>query len=286
MISTTSLLRDEVPNSFIDAYDVSDPTDIQFLDNIQSSPGQDVIVHNTHYIDGFLVTSYYRDGVTIHDVSNPDIMVEVGNYDTSPNFSGNGFNGCWGVYPWLPSGNIIAADIEEGLYVLGPNYIKGCYLVGEVTDVSNNAPINDASLSLVATAITDNSDAIGTYGMGIAESGTYSLEVSKPGYLSQTITGIELTNGNTVEVDVELVPLQAFSFSGTTLEALNNSSLSGTEVIMFNADFEFTGTTDDNGNFTFNSIFPGTMTSLQANGVILQSALKELRSMNQTIQWF
>ena len=44
----------------------------------------------------------------------------------------------WGVYPWLPSGLIIASDIEEGLYVLQPNYVRGAYLEGSIRDASNN----------------------------------------------------------------------------------------------------------------------------------------------------
>ncbi len=26
---------------------------------------------------------------------------------------GNGFDGCWGTYPYLPSGNIISSDINS-----------------------------------------------------------------------------------------------------------------------------------------------------------------------------
>ncbi len=57
------------------------------------------------------MTAYYRDGVVITDVTNPSVMVKTGEYDTSP-LSGSGYNGSWGVYPYLPSGNIIASDME------------------------------------------------------------------------------------------------------------------------------------------------------------------------------
>lgn len=111
---------DEVSGAFVTEYDVSDPTDITETDRIRTTTGTDVIPHNTHFINNFIVTSYYRDGVLIHDVSDKGNMVEVARYDTSPAFSGNGFNGCWGVYPWLPSCNIIASDMENGLYILKP----------------------------------------------------------------------------------------------------------------------------------------------------------------------
>lgn len=111
---------DEVSGAFLAEYDVSDPGAITETDRIRTTTGTDVIPHNTHFINNFIVTSYYRDGVIIHDVSDKGNMKEVARFDTSPAFSGNGFNGCWGVYPWLPSCNIIASDIENGLYILKP----------------------------------------------------------------------------------------------------------------------------------------------------------------------
>ena len=117
----TLFTTDEKPNAFIAAYDVSNINNIQEIDRIQSSPGKDVIPHNVFVLGDYLVTSYYRDGITIHDASNPSVMVQVGNYDTSPAFTGNGFNGAWGVYPYLPSGNIIVSDIDSGLYILKDN---------------------------------------------------------------------------------------------------------------------------------------------------------------------
>ena len=80
-----------------------------------------------------MVQSYYTYGVTIYDVSRPDNMVEVGHYDTSP-FTGDGFFGAWGVYPFFDSGRLIISDIEEGLFVLDPTYVRACWLEGNVRD--------------------------------------------------------------------------------------------------------------------------------------------------------
>ena len=248
---------DEVENAFIDAYDISDPGDIQFLDNIQSNPGTNTIVHNTHFIDDYLVTSYYRDGVTIHDVSCPDIMVEVGNYDTSPDFAGGGFNGCWGVYPWLPSGNIIASDIEEGLHILKPFYQRASFLAGTVIDASNSNPISGAEVQVVSTTTMDFTALNGEFGVGLVGAGTYDILVSKPGYMDETVTGIELTSGVKVVIEVELQPLTSFSFNGSTLDAFSNESISEIQVLIENDDFTLEGTSDGNGNFTFGAMFPG-----------------------------
>ncbi|HZG01826.1 MAG TPA: choice-of-anchor B family protein, partial [Chitinophagales bacterium] len=90
---------DEKSNSHLTAYDVSDLGNIQELDRVQSNPGSNAVIHNAHLVDNdFAAASYYNDGVITVDVSQPDNMIIVGSYDTSP-LGGNGFTGAWGVYP-------------------------------------------------------------------------------------------------------------------------------------------------------------------------------------------
>ena len=247
---------DEITNGYIGEYDITDPNNMTELDRIQSSPGMDVIPHNVHFIDDYIVSSYYRDGVVIHDVSNKGNMVEVGNFDTAPNLSGDGFNGCWGVYPWLPSGNIIASDIEKGLYVLGVSYQRGCFLEGEVTDLSNSSPINGASVEILGTSVVDQSSIIGEYATGYATAGTYDVVYSHPQYISDTLIGVFLANGLVNVQDVQLVPLQGFSLTVLTENLLLNE-IAGVAVVIENDDFTFTGQTDVNGELVFNNFYPG-----------------------------
>ena len=42
-----------------------------------------------------------------------------------------------GEYILLPSGTIVASDIDNGLYVLSPTYIRACYLEGTITDLNS-----------------------------------------------------------------------------------------------------------------------------------------------------
>jgi hypothetical protein len=85
-------------------------------------PGTGLIPHNAHVDGNHLVTSYYTFGCHVLDVEFPELPVLVAYYDTSPQFSGTGYNGAWGAYPYLPSGNILVSDIETGLWVLDPEY--------------------------------------------------------------------------------------------------------------------------------------------------------------------
>ncbi len=81
----------------------------------------DLIYHNPFILGDYAIVSSYYDGVTIIDVSNPSNPTLEAYYDTFTNSgypSNNATDGCWGVYPFLPSGNIIAADTQTGLYVL------------------------------------------------------------------------------------------------------------------------------------------------------------------------
>ena len=249
---------DEKKNSFIDAYDVSNLTNITFLDKVQSSPGQDVIPHNTHFFNNYLITSYYRDGVTIHDVSDPSNMIEVGHYDTSPQFSGDGFNGCWGAYPWLPSGVILASDIENGLFVLGPNYVRAAYLIGNITNLNTSAAISGANVEILTTNINTTSNLNGDYRTGIADAGTYDVIYSKFGFIPDTVFNVVLTSGQTTTVNVQLEPIQTFSYSGQVLEIGTNNPIANAQVKLTSSQFSTTITTNASGNFTINNFVPAT----------------------------
>lgn len=247
---------DEITNGFIGEYDISDPGNIIELDRIQSSPGENVIPHNAHFIDDYIVTSYYRDGLVVHDVSNKGNMVEVANFDTSPQFDGDGFNGCWGAYPWLPSGNIITSDIENGLHVLGITYQRGCYLEGTVTDDLTTDPINGVEVIIMGQTINETTNAVGVYETGIATAGSYDIIYSHPAYFDDTIYGVTLTNGVITTQDAQLVPIIP---AGVTIQVSSDFSISLDDAIveLSNEDFDFSGTTTT-GDIVFNGVIPGT----------------------------
>ena len=250
---------DEITNGYIGEFDISDPTNIVELDRIQSNPGMDVIPHNSHFIDDYIVTSYYRDGVTVHDVSNKGNMVEVGNFDTSPSFSGDGFNGCWGVYPWLPSGNIITSDIENGLHILGVTYNRGSYLEGTVTDASTTAPIFGVTIELVTTIITDQTNIVGDYATGYAVAGSYDIIYSHPAYIADTVFGVSLVSGQVSIQDAQLVPIENFDLLVSVDELANiGTFIPNADVIIENDDFTYSGSTDGNGEIIFSNFYGGT----------------------------
>jgi choice-of-anchor B domain-containing protein len=247
---------DERPNSFLASYDVSDPTDIQFLDQLQTSPGSQAIIHNTYWLNDYVVQSYYTEGVSIYDVADPTNIIEVGRFDTSP-FTGDGFNGAWGVYPFAPSGNLYVSDIEGGLFILGPSYVRGCYLQGAITEQGTGTAVGNATFTLSGTTASDVTGFDGLYSTGWGTAGTFSVLVQAPGYVDQTITGVILQNGEITLLDVQLVPLTSFAFSGTVLEQGTNAPVAGALVHVYNATYSFDATTGANGQFSIPSAFAG-----------------------------
>lgn len=92
-----------------------------FLDNLLEPTAVDkkAIPHNVYISGNLLFNSQYEDGLLVYDISNPTQPVLKAFYDTHPqNTQYNTYYGNWGNYPWLPSGNIVVGDMQNGLMIL------------------------------------------------------------------------------------------------------------------------------------------------------------------------
>ncbi len=63
----------------------------------------------------YYIANYSR-GLTVLDITNPAVPVEVGRLDTYPTDS-TSFVGAWGTYPYLHSRTVAINDINSGLYL-------------------------------------------------------------------------------------------------------------------------------------------------------------------------
>lgn len=195
---------DERRAGFITEYDVSDLNRIRENDRIRTSLSTDVIPHNVHFHNDFLVTSYYSSGLKITDVSVPGSMVEVGYFDTSPS-TGNGFVGAWGAYPYLPSGNILVSDINTGLWVISCSYQRASFMNINVVDSVSRANIINASVRILNTNLSGATDVLGNLKKGVPDSGLYALEISRINYQTDTFM-IRLQAGQTSFAQFALAP--------------------------------------------------------------------------------
>ena len=202
---------DEVGQAYIIAWDVSDPENIEELDRIRSSLSRgSAAPHNVHVINDFLVTSYYGDGVQIVDASRPHNLVEVGHFDTAPNKS-TGLVGCWGAYPFLPSGHILATDLSNGLFVLKPTYRRAAFFEGSVVDAVTGAVIPNVSLDLAnsSSPLSEVSREDGSFAIGFADEGEKRIIFSHPDYQPDTLE-LSLTSGEVFLQEVALAPRNVF----------------------------------------------------------------------------
>jgi len=109
----------------VNTTDLSDMTVMGTLKStLEAANATNSIAHNPFIIgNNYVVISYYHDGIQIYDISDPANPVKAGYYDTQPNNTNyNGYKGSWGVYPFFPSKNIIASDINNGLFVIRPTF--------------------------------------------------------------------------------------------------------------------------------------------------------------------
>ena len=248
---------DEVSGAYVAAYDVSDLDDIQEVDRIQAWSGySDVIPHNTHVDGDFIITSYYTDGVSIVDISNPSNLIEVGYYDTSDDFSGDGFNGAWGAYPWLPSGNILVTDIENGLFVIEPKYTNASFLEGIITDANTSAPMSNVTIQIVGENYTSLSSLDGSYETGTADAGVYTVVFTSPGYEDQ-IVEVTLASGEIFDFSVQLIPFESFAVQISVVDATDLIGLSSASVHVYNDDFDFEWVSAQDG-FVTSTLVSGT----------------------------
>ena len=251
---------DEQTDSYIGSYNVEDMNNIQEVDRIQSNPGSNSIPHNTHVDGNFLVTSWYRDGTTVHDATYPSNLIQVAYYDSYFG-TGNGFDGCWGTYPYLPSGLIISSDINSAsngngrLLIFERGFSQASYLEGNVKDANNLMNLSGVSVEILNTTIPNMSttNLSGNYVSGTANPNTYDIVFSKAGYLNDTINA-SLVAGVITIVDALLVPLTPFTANGMVID-INGSPVPNADILIYNNDFNYTLNADNNGNFSINNMF-------------------------------
>ncbi len=111
-------MADETWGTDMKTLNVEDPSDIKIEGFFDAGNNANTsIAHNQVVACDMLYVSYYYDGLQIYDISDPSNPVRTHWYDTSNEPDNNNYKGAWGVYPFLPSGNILVADMQEGLFV-------------------------------------------------------------------------------------------------------------------------------------------------------------------------
>ena len=113
---------DETSDKMVKVTNISDITNPEVISLFKSTllcPQTNSLAHNPFIRDSLVFVSYYHDGIQVFDISDPYYPRRIAYYDTEPtDTTYSGGSGAWGVYPYLPSGNILASDLKNGLFVL------------------------------------------------------------------------------------------------------------------------------------------------------------------------
>ncbi len=194
----TLIFSDETPGAKLKLMDVSDPSDLNvepahvFHSNLLGGGGNS-LAHKPIIRDNYAFVSYYHDGMQVFDISDPDNISKVAYLDTHPsNTNYDGIQGNWGLYPFLPSGNILASDINNGLFVMSMDLID--------LEPLDNDNLVEAQVELLSGPIICEGDSvlllanegdftylwtkdgevldIDNYQLSAKETGSYQLEIS------------------------------------------------------------------------------------------------------------
>jgi len=116
------IMADETWGLDMKMLDVSDLSNIEVVSFISSDVDENSIPHNQIINGDFSYTAYYHDGLYVHNISNPLYPYLIAFYDTFTPDHHDSYMGAWGVYPFLPSGNILVSDMQTGLYIIEIDY--------------------------------------------------------------------------------------------------------------------------------------------------------------------
>ncbi len=183
-------------------WDISDLQNVSKVADYSNAPGD--VVHNVHISGRYAYVSWYTAGVRVIDMIDPTHPREVAYYDTYPGESG-GFNGVWEVFPFFPSGRIIASDRQTGLWVFTFDSTVAGSLSGVVYDSLSGRPLAGVDIYVPEQDRHIATDFSGHYYVGGVDGDSATMVLSRFGYGG--ITRRTVLHGD-VKSDVRMSPLR------------------------------------------------------------------------------
>jgi hypothetical protein len=139
---------------------------------VASYQGPDTTTDHNGYVKGnLLYVSHYRRGLVVFEVSDPEALQEVANFDTFLAPAGNsaGTEGAWGVYPFFPSGTVVISDISNGLFVLRDQAAGLSQNAGRIAYAGTTASASESAANARVT-VRRNGGFAGAVSIGYATS--------------------------------------------------------------------------------------------------------------------
>ncbi len=143
-------MADENHGLALKAVNVEDINDMHTTSLFGVGEGSPNAIAHNPIVDGdLLFVSYYFDGLQVYDISNREEPKRIMHYPTSTRENNFNYQGAWGVYPFLPSGNILVSDMQEGLFIIDRLLISSTNEVAEeVFGIYPNPTVDELQVSL------------------------------------------------------------------------------------------------------------------------------------------
>ncbi len=117
--SKTYVMADENHGSPLKVFDFSNLEHGKVVSTLYATKDTAIAIpHNPLVSCDYAYVSYYYDGLLVYNIKNPSKPVLEALYPTSSLVNLRSYKGSWGNYPYLPSGNIIVSDMQNGMFVL------------------------------------------------------------------------------------------------------------------------------------------------------------------------
>lgn len=242
---------DETTEGALDVYNIKDKSNPKRIESFIPSAikNQGYVPHNTHFLNDYLITSWYEYGLVITDVSNPEKVIETGHFDTH---MGSG-SGAWGAYPYLPSGLILVSDIDNGLFVLNPAYERAAFVKGKITDITTGNPIGNVSVQILSSdPNSETSDPTGNYLTGQLSEGTFTLIFDHPEYEVKEVE-VSLSKDEIKTIDIQLDRSPQFNLFFQTVTEIDEG-IGQADIALISEENEYYLKTNSQGSVTQNII--------------------------------
>jgi len=196
-------------------------------------------------------------------ISGATVSTSTGGYTASTNSSGayTISNVTPGTYDVTASKTGFASQTQSSIQVRADQTSTVNFtlspttgsIAGTVKD-HVGAAISGATVSTTTGGYTTTTNSSGAYTLSAVAPGTYNVTASKTGYSPQTVTGVNVTVGNTSTANFTLSPTTG-TIAGTVKDS-GGVAISGATVSTTTGGY--TTTTNSTGAYTLSAVAPGT----------------------------
>ena len=243
----TLYVTDEQNGQTLRVFDISNLSQPNLVSGWSANPK--AIVHNAVVHGKELFLANYTEGVRVLDLTDPLHPAEFAWADTYTGPSG-GFSGTWGVCPSLPSGTIIASDMQSGLWLFKVRRNSYGRVHVQVVDAATQEPL--AGVRVRATPLGDS---LVTGGDGIVQFappfGIQQITADRFGW-STAIKSTTVINGGLTSVTLALDLKPVTTYSGTLHDRTSGVPLADGELIIESTPLQVRS--DASGWYQFNAV--------------------------------